>query len=154
MRRFEKYLAEVGIKEGPILNRLTTIYNICAGSFHEEIIEIFVSEIKNNDGSRVYEHVSLFTENYIIDIVEPIGNEIQWNVASYKKAFGWAELSSFNFDFEKANDDSKLKVLCRNFLEMNLSYSFKATGTNCNHLWSIYKEHIQRNLSKVNEKSG
>ena len=142
-REFVEYLKMIGITADEYLKRIETIIEIHSNICQEEIIDIFVDEYINEDGTRNYDDISFFSNEYDFGanqfLIEDnfIFNKRMKNVAIVK-------IKQKNYNFEKATENSRLNIEVR--YEGKMHGIFKASKENCDHLKHIYFKYIAPNI--------
>ncbi|MDB5052924.1 MAG: hypothetical protein JWM44_974 [Bacilli bacterium] len=146
MIKYEGYLKELGIYTQANFAKLTEVYNVVSGLCNDDILSIFISEYQNTEKTVVVESLFLFSDKYLIEIKQPLGNNLNWDIINYKGCFDFIDVKSSSFDYHLANNDSRLTVVSY-LLNATFSNTFKASGKNCNHLLEILNERIKPNLN-------
>jgi len=94
---FIEYLEDIGLTKSP-LKRIEAIYEICKELISDDIIDIFVTEYLQDDGSREYESLWFFSDKCFIEAkqflttfnfdISPTKNNIAfWNTKLQKYDF-------------------------------------------------------------------
>jgi len=139
--RFNEYLKTLGMTD-VFCQRVESIYDFYVGVLPEKITDIFVSEYLNNDGSRVFENLWIFTPNYTCEAKSFISID-NFDIMPIESVTRW-ELQKENYDFIKATEKSRLQV---NFnLKHNLTGRLKASQYNCDNLRYIVLTYISKQL--------
>ncbi len=149
---FETYYRSLDITAQVITERFGKLISIVKRGMapDEEIVSVFISEYKNNDAdTRVYNSIFVFTSNGMIEIKEPLnGKEIHFDYTILKNNIAYVDISSTNYDYVKADDNSRMKVMMKFGNLEGMDATLKASGINCEQLWEITQELIRPNLSR------
>ena len=145
-KEFITYLAEIGIT-GPLLNKAQETYNYYAEYLKVEIEDIFVSEYINPDGSRTYEGLWFFNENYCFEAKQFIVSE-DYDMDFYKDVIFSFNIVKKDFDIINLsfNDNSRMTVTF--YLNTVRAGIIKASKNNCKKLSEINTKYIITNLKK------
>jgi hypothetical protein len=143
-KEFSDYLRAIGIAD-LFYDRVVEIYQRLSDLLEEDIVDIFVSDYAQNDGTRVYENLRLFAEGSIVEVDQFLTSDnIFFNDIKKCPVIGW-RLHSRDYDYKQATTKSRMS------LEVSLSglyVEFKATQENCDHLYALLKKHFVPNAQK------
>jgi hypothetical protein len=143
-----KYLDSIGIME-PIRKRIESLYKDVQKIFPEEqIIDIFVEDYIQDDGTRKYQHIAFYTKNNLAMSVNEFMSSDDIRVASIKNNITYIEVHKTNYDFVKATESSRLIIQAR-VQYSGLTLSSKASKENCDYLKDIMKKYIIPNFIKT-----
>ena len=109
---------------------------------NEEILDIFICDMKNHDGTRTYLSLWLFAEKYVFECKNFL-NTYDFDITPYFKKIDYCYIKPINFDFETTNEKSSVNIfgaLGENTIELI------ATEQNCLKALDVYKKYIIRNL--------
>ncbi|MFX1450282.1 MAG: hypothetical protein ACFFCM_05545 [Promethearchaeota archaeon] len=142
---FMKYLMEIGIT-GDLYKRVEAIYHFYEKIIKEEIIVLFISEYITKDGTREYEHLVFFSENYAMSAKEFIKMDL-FDCIIYKKRIIRWEINKKNYDFVKAKENSRMNLVFtfETAIEIN-SFDLKASKENCDYLKDLFNNIVVPNM--------
>jgi hypothetical protein len=136
---FSEYFKSIGITE-PVLTRIETIMEyssqVCP---NDEVMDVFVSEYVEQDGTRKYEDLRLFCKKRHFVASDFINKDEFYVTDPLAKIIG-IKFEAKDFDFKKATDKSRLRI--RRFYSYESLSEFKASMQNCDHLMRIYEKYI------------
>lgn len=147
LEKFEEYLGQLPLTKA-IRRRIEEVITLNMKIKELDIQDIFICELKNEEGSRTYTSLWLFTQDYSIECKNFL-TENDFDIVPHMKRVGYCSIAPLNFDFEETNENSSIKV--------HFSYSIKsgmagisgdliATEQNCIHAFHIYKKYVISNL--------
>lgn len=140
---FLAYLKSIDIGD-PLTERIKNIYDFYTDICSIEIKDIFVSEYIKEDGSREYESLWFFSDDYAMEAKQFIIQE-KFDSAIIKNKINRWDLIKLEFDCKKANNNSRI-MLQINFYP--IEGSLKASKENCEHLLNIFKKYVLTNMKK------
>jgi len=143
---FTGYLQSLGFTD-ILLPKCNEIFGILSEMACEEVLDIFISEYIQEDGTRYYEDFRVFTETTCLAAKNFLHEYrlVLWNL---KNRYENTNLHSTNYDYKAATDLSRLTIYCFS-KEGQTGLLMKASRKNCDHLYSIiFKKHIRPNLAK------
>ncbi len=129
----------------PIINRVDTLLKTFTELCPSEIKEIFISEYIKDDGTRDYENLWFFSDNYMMESKRFITDD-NFDITPYNKSVRYMEMLKQNYEPGQANERSRLLV--RLNLETEVAGNMKASKENCDKLWSIVFEYFKANLKQ------
>ena len=143
----KNYVESIGLI-GPLLSKVQTIYDFYTTFIEIEVSDIFVSEFINSDGSRVYENLWVFNNQFCGEATSFITSD-DYDVLSFRNSVTYFRLTKKDYDIisNQTNDNSRLTLEVG--LPDNRAGSLKASKENCKQLSFIFKKYILPNL-KVN----
>jgi len=142
MENFKKYFEEIGLSEH-FLQRTLYILKLYENLGYEKIIDVFVSEYQNEDGSRNYENLWMFSKNFVSESKNFLVRD-NLDSTSYLNRMEYWEITLKEFDFKKPT--SKSRFTLRAVLKNEVKLIFRASGNNCQHLNNIFDRFIKPNL--------
>lgn len=140
---FTKYLLSLGFTD-ILLPRCNEVFRILSDMAGEEILDVFISEYREEDGKCYYEDFRVFTETACL-AVKNFLHEYRFVFWRLKNRYNNANLHSTNYDYREATALSRLTILCYS-KEGQTGLIMKASQKNCDHLYSIFKKYIRPNL--------
>lgn len=141
---FTVYLQSLGFTE-ILLPKCNEIFGILSEMADEEILDIFISEYLQEDGTRYYEDFRVFTETTCL-VAKDFLHEHRFALWNLKDRYHNANLHSTNYDYKEATALSRLTIYCYS-KEGQTGLVMKASKKNCDHLYNIFKKHIRPNLN-------
>ncbi|MEL4391006.1 hypothetical protein [Shewanella xiamenensis] len=109
----------------------------------DEILDVFINDMKNSEGGKEYSSLWIFTKLFIIECKNFL-SENDFDIVPYVHNVKYSSVKSIDFDFVNVTDKSSMIVNC---LLNTVSCTFIATDKNCSELFRLYKEHIIPNLN-------
>ena len=137
---FLQYFEAIGIRK-PLQERINEIYEFYKRICPEEIEDVFVSEYVKEDGIREYQTIRFFSKNYTM-LASDFVNSDTFNIAMAKKSLRVSALrvEKENYDFKKANDNSRMVITVFYFPQKTSTY--KASKENCDYLKDIFEKRL------------
>ena len=144
-KEFLDYLRMIGITAEEYLKRIETIIEIHSNICQEEIIDIFVDEYIREDGTREYEDITFFSNEYDFGAPQFL-TEDNFIITKRIKNVSAIKIKKKDYDFKKATENSRLNIEVR--YDISEMYAiFKASKENCDHLKQIYFNYIAPNIT-------
>jgi len=143
--KFKAYLKEIDLSSEIIKNNVELIIGYANRLCKEEIIDIFVDDYYEADGSRGYGSLWLMSEQYICE-ARNFRNTVEHDidVTSIKDAVIYFRVHIKDYDFENATKESRFMIECAN--ETGTLFQLKASHENCNRLVEIVDNYIKPNI--------
>jgi len=141
---FLEYLKLIGITEEKYLKRIETIIEVHSTICQEEIIDIFVDEYIKEDGTREYDGITFFSNEYVFGATQFL-TEDNFMFSKRMKNVTVITIKGNNYDFKKATENSRLNMEIRHDIR-ELYGIFKASKENCDYLKKIYFKYIAPNI--------
>jgi hypothetical protein len=141
-KEFLTYLNAINTTQ-TVQNRVAMFYNLCQNICTEDLVDIFVDDYVNQDGSISYTGLSFFSKNFTLSIPNFLTSDII-SILGNKVAVQWFRLQIRDYDFKKGNDQSRIS--------MDLMKGITATGyykgsrNNCDFLLEIMKKYLLPNI--------
>ena len=140
-KKFKEYLGTLPITK-VVINRIDEVMTLNSKLLNDKILDIFVCEIKNHEGSRTYTSLWLFAEKNAIECKNFLQTD-DFDITPYFKKLDYCSIKPLNFDFEEVKVNSSVQIYAR-FGE-NV-FDIVATEQNCIKALDIYKKYIIANL--------
>ena len=137
---FLEYLKLIGITEEKYLKRIETIIEVHSTICQEEIIDIFVDEYIKEDGTREYDGITFFSNEYVFGATQFLTKD-NFMFSKRMKNVTVITIKGNNYDFKKATENSRLNIEIRHDIP-ELFGHFRASKENCDYLKKIYFKHI------------
>ena len=137
---FVGYLKAIGLTD-VLINRIGTVYEFYQGVCPEELVDIFVTDLVKQDGSREYENLWLFSQGYAMEAKSFVTKD-NFDMTPQRKIVHWT-IEKQDYDFRNATEKSRLYLVAD--AAENLHYLFKASKENCDYLREIFRKYILPN---------
>lgn len=138
-----EYLAQLGMSR-VLVGRVRTIYEFYDALYPNQISRVFVTDRVTDEGRREYGSLWLFTDGMMCEAKQFV-HEDNYDAMRYRDAISYWTLEARDYDFNEADEDSRLKLrLVMSFGQM--AASFEAAEDNCDHLMSLLRELIIPNM--------
>lgn len=138
-----QYLESIGIA-GALTEKVEKVASFYTQYLGIQFNDIFISEFVNKEGSRFYENLWLFNDNFCYEAKLFMTTE-DFDTDVIKNSVIWFNIKKTEFDIigNVSNDNSRM------FLEFGLKTDrrgdMKASKENCKQLSLIFKKYIQPN---------
>ena len=146
MEAYNEYLKSIEIEvDSEIYKRIQKHYEFYNGFLEIEISDIFISEIIDQEGNRIYQSLWFFNEESISEVTSFITKD-DYDQDRKEWINSWT-LTKSNFDdLENPNDQSRavMKIYMANSSREGL---FQASKGNCKKLMEIFKEQIVKHYN-------
>jgi len=140
--KFVNYLESIGITQA-LMPRIENVIEVLENLSGEKIIDIFISEYMEEDGTRIYEDFRSFSKSYHLGAIKFLHDfrYFIWN--RHTKSIRNINWDVSNYDFKSASPDSRLNLACY-FSEGSpaIPAILKASQNNCDKLFALYKEYL------------
>jgi len=137
--KFLNYIESIGITNA-LIPRVEHVIETLENISGEKILDIFISEYMQENGTRTYEDFRAFSKNYHLGALKFI-NDIKyiiWN--RNNKLFSIINWEVSNYDFKSASPDSRLSLLGSFYFPGPIL--LKASQNNCDKLLSFFKKYL------------
>ncbi len=127
-----------------IRDRINTLISLNAKIIDSDILDIFISEIEDDEMNRTYTSLWFFTNKYIIECKQfQTVNDL--DIMLYREKIHYCKIMFREFDSFVATEKSFVKIYCgvNNDMKINLL----ATGKNCEKAFEIYQKYFVNNLN-------
>ena len=151
--QFTKYVQSLGMTK-PLLERAESVLSFYEIVLTSPIKDLFVSEYVNEEKTRVYESLYLFSDQAIMEAKQFVSDDV-YDWAPLPESIMYWEIKRKDFDLKTATEKSRL------FLTVRLHGSglgtmraeLKASAANCDQLFSIFQLTSCPELESVRLKS-
>ena len=144
-KEFLDYFRSIGITAEVLLERIEEVYEFCSLICPDEIVDVFVDDYIEKDGTRKYVHLSFFSDSYSIGARNFLTDDDIIMVPIRKKV-SYYIIKKEDYDFERATEKSRLHMTF--ILDIGTDGEFKASKENCDYLKLIFLKHIKSNLKE------
>lgn len=141
---FEEYLKSIGIGSELFLTRIETLMEIHSKLCQDEILDIFVDDYIKEDGTREYEGITFFSNEYSFGSTNFLTTD-NFVFSNLKKSTVFVAFKSKDYDFKKATALSRLNVII-GYETTNFKGNYKASKENCDVLRRIALKYMKPNL--------
>lgn len=143
---FLEYFKSVGMKEA-VLARIETIMECFSRLLPgEEIIDVYVSEYVEADGTRKYESLRLIGKKRHFLALDFMNKDSFW-LGDIREELTGVKIEATNYDFKKATSMSRLYI--RKFHVYESLSEYKASMENCDQLMRIFEKYVIPNLVPI-----
>lgn len=140
---FVVYLQSIGMTT-PLIKRVEQIYSFYDKHIApDQIMDIFVSEYTESDGTREYDSLVFFGGPFVVEAKRFV-HEDDFDVSILRKQVLYLEIRKQDYDYEQATDASRLSITFT--LGSGLNGELKASRANCDHLRDLITKHLVPNL--------
>ena len=143
MKKFTTYFESIGLTDNflALAEKYSEIYiNI----YGDDIKDCFVSEYLDSNGTKNYENIWFFSDNFVCESKSFLFAAPTYDTASIKNLISHWISSVENYELDRATLDARMT------LEFTMSTHTKAflrgSGVNCEHLVKILKTYVIPNL--------
>lgn len=143
IEKFEEYVGTLPLTK-VVKDRINEVLVMNNKIKHLEIQDIFVCESKNEEGSRNYSSLWLFTETYCIECKNFL-NSNDFDITPYLNRIEYCSIVPINFDLETPNPNSIVRIHFH--LGTGVSGDLIASENNCLSALKIYQKYIVSNLN-------
>lgn len=140
--QFEDYLGLLPLTK-TIKSRINSCLTLNSKIIPDDILEIFISDIKDKEGARTYTSLWIITDKYCMECKNFL-SQYDFDVINYKNNLRYCSIKFKDFDLETATESSSLTVSCA-FTDQG-GANYMATGTNCLKAYDIYKNYFVKNI--------
>jgi hypothetical protein len=140
--KFETYLGKLPLTS-VVKNRINEVINMNLKIHNIEINDILLCEMKNNEGSRNYTSLWLFSDSLCIECKNFL-QVYDFDSTPISKKVDYCSIIPTNFDFENPTELSIVKVHFH--FGTGIAGDLIATEQNCLSAVDIYKKYIVSNL--------
>lgn len=144
IEKFESYLQQLQLTD-IVKSRIKEVLILNYNMINNEIIDIFIGEVKSVIGRKTFTSLWLFTSDYAIECKEFLSKN-DFDIAPYKNRIQYCSIKAENFDFTTSDVNSFVEIKLH-FIE-SITGTLTATGENCQHAYELYKKLIIPNVTK------
>ena len=145
---YETYLEKIDLASETVKNNVELIIDYASKLCNDKIIDIFVNDYYEADGSRGYGSLYLISERYICEARNFRNTgEYDIDVAPIKEGIIYFRTSIKAYDFKNITKESRFMIECVS--ETGTSFQLKASYENCNKLSEIIDKYIKPNMGII-----
>ena len=141
-KQISDYLATVGIT-GDLAKRVHSVYSFYSEQLNLVVTDMFVSEYLTQDGTREYDSLWFFTEDFMMEAKRFVKDD-NFDLAPIKGRVKHIVISKEDYDFKAATIKSRMNLFVS--LETEISGDLKASRENCDHLKDIIRKYFVVNV--------
>lgn len=136
------YLASIGM-QAPFIERTSEVYALITSVIPHKFDDFYVCDVVDNEKNRKYTSLWLFARGMVVESKNYLTME-KMDFARVDKV-KYYELSSKDYDYRKANENSRLSVDFKFYSSGpdTVGGQLIASGVNCDYLMTIFKKYIQ-----------
>ena len=142
----QRYLSSIGMESDLDIELTKRILAQAEFLCPEELKDIFVSNYKQEDGKEQFKDVWLFSDNYVVEVLNFNKKESpELEMSIFDKNIQDVSIETKDFDLsKKAKGDSRLHIKFYTFSDFVCDQI--AFGSNCDTLKHIYKKYVKHNI--------
>jgi len=146
--KYETYLKKIDLSSETVKNNVELIIDYASKLCNDKIIDIFVNDYYEADGSRAYGSLWLISERYICEARNFRNTgEYDIDVAAIKDGITYFRTSIKDYDFKNAIKESRLTIECAS--ESGTFFQLKASCENCNKLREVIDKYLKPNMEII-----
>jgi len=151
--QFGNYLDTLGMTK-PLIDRADAALSFYEQILTEPILDLFVSEYVDGDGSRKFESLWFFSATAVME-AKGFVSEDHYDFCRFEENAVYWIVKRKDFLTEGATEQSRL-VVTVNLRDAadTITAGFKASGTNCDKLWAVFKGFFVNRRDVVSSLSG
>jgi hypothetical protein len=139
--KFKAYLDILPLTQ-VVKDRVNTVINLNSKIVEMNILDIFISNMNNDDGAKEYTSLWLFTDQFIVECKNFLSKN-DFDITPHINRISYCSIAPIEFDFETVTDKSSVVIHCT---MGNMSCQLIATDENCLEAFERYKKHLISNL--------
>lgn len=140
------YLESIGIT-GPLLPKVNLVYEYYNQYLGYDIDDIFVSEYINSDGTRTYENLWFFNENYCYEAKQFLTMD-DFDTDLISNSIDSFTVRKTDFDIKNNVTTESSRMNLDFLLKVDRTGQMKASKDNCKKMSEILLKYIKPNLIK------
>lgn len=142
LEKFSDYLGDLPLTN-VIKNRIGEVAELNNKIKNIDILDIFICELKNDEGERTYTSLWFFTDKYLIECKNFLSANC-FDRTPYTGLINYCSMESIEFNLDEASEKSSVKIYFT--MQTDVSGNIIATEKNCVHALKIYQKYILANL--------
>ena len=123
------------------MDRVKELYELAVAVMNEEPIDAIIEDYINQDGTRVYSHLTFFSEHYFTGIANFLTEDTIF-LHNLSRRIESMYISKRDYDFKQATEKSRLTLNFNYDSNNEMSGNFTASKENCDHLWTICQKYF------------
>jgi hypothetical protein len=144
VEKFEHYLGVLPLTQ-VVKTRIDEILILNDAMIDEDIVDIFICELKNNEERTTFTSLWLFTESYATECKNFL-TTYDFDIAPYKNKINYCSIKATEFDFTTPTEKSLVTISFQ--FDSPVSGTFTATSDNCLKAYEFYTKYIIPNVVK------
>lgn len=145
MEKFNDYLESLPLTKA-VKGRISEVLSMNNEIFNFQIEDIFICELKNEEGARSYTSLWMFTKEVCIECKDFLTRN-DFDIAPLKDEIHYCSIEIQDFDLKNSNEKSFVKVHFT--FKSKVSGNIISTDENCVWALKIYKKHIIPNMNLI-----
>lgn len=142
--KFKEYLGILPLTQ-VVKDRIEIVISLNAKIINDEVIDIFICDLKDEEGTKEYTSLWLFTDSHLMECKNFL-SENNFDLVFYKNSIRYCSIKPIDFDFDSPTTKSSITINCS--LLGALSCNIIATEDNCKKAFDIYKKYFVANIIK------
>ena len=142
--KFKDYLGDLPLTK-VIKDRVDEVIKLNTKIKSGDFLDIFICELKDDEGERTYTSLWLFTDKHLIECKEFLSS-INFDVTPYVGIINYCSIESTEYNLDEVSEKSSVKIHFT--METKISGNLIATEKNCVHAFKIYQKYILANLKE------
>lgn len=144
-QEFESYLNSIELSSETIIKNVERLYQYASKLCPEEIKDMFVSDFIKENGSREYENLWFFSQNYMME-ARNFRNDREYDIdiAKYSEWISYYRTQLKDYDLVSASSESRMSLQFIN--NDNTTFMLKASRGNCDKLISVIENYVKKNI--------
>ena len=139
MKNINEYMQKIRLENSAITKRIIEVAEQVKNVCSEDIEDIFISEYKQEDNTRVFESIWFFTKSYIIE-AKNFRLELNLDLVRFQEEY--YQIIYSDYDFANATDKSRMTLKIQ--FGSGIYGLFKATEFNCDVLKDIFNKYVKK----------
>lgn len=144
MKDYNSYLENLPLTKA-VKGRIEEVLNFNRQIHDFDFDDIFVCEMKNEEGARNYTSLWLFTKQYCVECKDFLSNN-DFDITPIENNITYCSIEHRDFNLIDSNEKSFVKLHFT--FQFNLSGDMISTEENCKWALHIYKKYILPNIKK------
>jgi len=149
LNKHEEYLDILPLTQ-VVKERIEEVINLNSKLLGVEFLDIFICDLKNNEGAKNYTSLWLISTEYLIECKSFLSNN-NFDLVRYKNKVGYCSIQPIEYDFETVSEKSSVLIHCNiggSSSMGSVSCSLIATEENCTKALEIYQKYLITNIMK------
>lgn len=144
MKDYNYYLESLPITRAEI-DRINEVLSFTRQIFEFDFDDIFICEMRNNEGAKKYTSLWLFTNDFFIECKDFLTRN-DFDITPLKKGIKYCAIEIKDFNLTDVNETSLFKLQFS--FDNNITGNLISTEENCKWALKIYKKYILPKIKK------